>query len=252
MPYAHVNRSALYYDIRGDGPALVFVPGLGLSHAVWAPQLSHFGQRHTAIGVDLRGAGRSGRLRGGEGAETHAADLLALLDKLGAQEAVFCGSGYGGVVAQLAALERPERCRGLVLADSPDGRAAGRIDSFLAPLHLLPGSWLVSGVRRHYVRWPEAQARLVAELGRWRGREAMRTRLALRRAPLDGWLGALESPLLGIVGDASPVAREKLRTLVARVPQARLSVLEDAAEPCNLCQPFAFNTVLERFLQRLD
>lgn len=252
MPYAHVNRSAIYFETRGSGPALLFVPGLGLSHAAWRPQLEHFSRSHQAgsyqtIAVDLRGAGRSGRLRGRQDVlESQAADLLALLSKLGVGQAVFCGSGYGAVAAQRAALMDPARCRALVLTDNPRGPALA--DTLLAPLHLLPGAWLAPLVERHYARWPAVAAAMKAELSRLRGAETLRARLARSRIEPE----RLAHPVLGVVGDHPGEARARMRDFIARVGEGRMSVLEDATAPCNLTQPYAFNVVVERFLRELE
>src|SRR5689334_5797729 len=47
---------------RGDGPAIVFVHGLGFSHEVWRRQLDgELATRFHLVAYDLRGHGRSSR-----------------------------------------------------------------------------------------------------------------------------------------------------------------------------------------------
>src|SRR5215218_8244102 len=71
-----------------------------------------------AVAPDLRGHGRSDRPTDPEayGFELMAADVLALADDLGWDRFALVGHSMGGAVAQLVALDRPERLTGLVLA----------------------------------------------------------------------------------------------------------------------------------------
>jgi lipase len=66
---------------------------------------------------DLRGRGGSVGLPGPYGIATHVADMLAVLDHVGAQQAVLVGHSMGAYVASRIAAEHPERTAGLVLVD---------------------------------------------------------------------------------------------------------------------------------------
>jgi pimeloyl-ACP methyl ester carboxylesterase len=70
----------------------------------------------------------------------HAADLVALLDHLGAERAVFTGHSLGAYIVARLAVEHPERVSRAVLVDggltipgSTDGDPQAFIDAFLGP-----------------------------------------------------------------------------------------------------------------------
>lgn len=110
------NPVELNDTTQGDGPPMVILHGLyGAgnnwgSHAKW---LASDWQVHTP---DLRNHGQSPH-----SAEMHyeamAADVAALLDRYGHNDAVIVGHSMGGKVGMTLALTEPERVRGLVVAD---------------------------------------------------------------------------------------------------------------------------------------
>lgn len=273
MPYAHVNHTAIYYKdysegaYSGDGggrdpdpgPPLLLLHGLGADHTIWQPQIEVFSGSNRVITPDLRGAGRSGSIRGWRHIlATQATDMAGLLDKLGLEEAAVCGVDHGGVVAQRLALDYPARCRALIVVDAfseqakaSEGLGLIAANTLLVPGYLLPGSWLAPGVRRHYARWPLARAYFEERVRKLRGLEALKVRLALNRVNTTPALRGLRCPALGIVGDASEADLVMMKRLVGAVPGAELEIIKDALRPSTLCQPETFNALLRDFLARV-
>jgi pimeloyl-ACP methyl ester carboxylesterase len=60
LPHANIQNVPLYYEEQGKGTPLVFIHGLGLSHATWRGQVNYFSERYRVITYDIRGHGRSG------------------------------------------------------------------------------------------------------------------------------------------------------------------------------------------------
>ena len=112
-----VAGADLYYDVEGRGPAVVLVHGFSLDGRMWDEQVVALRDVATVVRCDLRGFGRSSEPSAGI-PYTHSADLLALLDRLAIDSAVFVGLSMGGRVVLETALVAPERVRGLVLLDS--------------------------------------------------------------------------------------------------------------------------------------
>jgi pimeloyl-ACP methyl ester carboxylesterase len=103
------------YDVAGDGPLVVLVPGMGDLRGAYrflAPALREAGYR--VASTDLRGHGDSDAVFGSYGDVETAGDLLALIEELGGP-AVIVGNSMGAGAAAFAAAQQPELVSGLVL-----------------------------------------------------------------------------------------------------------------------------------------
>jgi len=114
-----VEGVAMRWEETGQGATVVFIPGIPTSPARWRRVLPLVAGAR-CLAWEMVGYGRSI----GEGAgrdlsvARQAGYLHAWLDAIGVEEAVLVGHDLGGGVAQIAAVERPERCAGLVLVNS--------------------------------------------------------------------------------------------------------------------------------------
>lgn len=126
-PLRHVDAGVLniacYDDGPADGPVAILLHGFPYdihSYVDVAPILVRRGCR--VVVPYLRGFGATrfrdaATLRSGEQAAI-GADVVALMDALGIQRAVFAGHNWGGRAASVAAVLWPERCNGLVTVNS--------------------------------------------------------------------------------------------------------------------------------------
>jgi 3-oxoadipate enol-lactonase len=134
MPVASLSGVELYFEERGEGPALLYVGGTGSdlrnppSPLGW-PIMKGF----RAIAYDHRGLGQSTQH------DNHyqpsmadfANDAIELLEHLGVTSCALVGVSFGGMVAQEIALRAPERINRLVLMCTSSGGAGGSSQ----PLH---------------------------------------------------------------------------------------------------------------------
>jgi len=103
------------YDVAGEGPLVVLVPGMGDLRAAYrflAPALRAAGYRVAC--TDLRGHGDSDATFSSYGDEQTAGDVVALICELGGP-AVIVGNSMAAGSAVLAAAQRSELVSGLVL-----------------------------------------------------------------------------------------------------------------------------------------
>ena len=103
------------YDIGGDGPLVVLVPGMGDLRSAYrflAPALRQEGYRVAC--TDLRGHGDSDATFTSYGDVETADDIIALIEELEGP-AVVVGNSMGAGAAAYAAAERPDLISGLVL-----------------------------------------------------------------------------------------------------------------------------------------
>jgi pimeloyl-ACP methyl ester carboxylesterase len=106
----------------GSGPAVVFshgFPELAYSWRHQLPALAAAGFR--AIAPDQRGYGASDRPEAIAAYDMHhlTGDLVALLDALDVERAVFVGHDWGGFVAWAMPVLHPGRCAGVVGVNTP-------------------------------------------------------------------------------------------------------------------------------------
>lgn len=119
MPHLKVQDTEIYYEVHGDGPPFLFCSVTGLDHQAWKfHQVREFSRDHKVIVFDYRGTGKSSKTVQKYTIEMFTGDAAAILDHVGAEQAIVCGHSMGGVVAQLLALDYPQKVKKLVLASS--------------------------------------------------------------------------------------------------------------------------------------
>ena len=119
MPVAKIRDTETYYEVAGEGPALVLVHGAFVDHRMWDEQFGRFAEDYRVIRYDLRGHGKTGATsRSKYSIGLFADDLKDLLDHLEIERATVCGLSLGGMIAQAFAVKYPDRLDALVLADT--------------------------------------------------------------------------------------------------------------------------------------
>lgn len=137
----------LYYEDRGQGPAIVLIHGWPLSGAMWESQVNGLVDAgFRCIAYDRRGFGRSGRPGGGYDYDTFASDLHDVVTMLGLESFVLAGfSMGGGEVARYVGRYGTAKMAGAALIsaitpfllktpDNPDGVDGAQFDGMIAGL----------------------------------------------------------------------------------------------------------------------
>lgn len=114
--WINTDRHRTFYLAAGpaDGPLLIFVHGWPELSISWRHQLPVFaGLGFRVVAPDMRGYGRSSAPRRLEdyAQEQIVADMIELLDALGAEAAVWVGHDWGSPVVWNIASHHPDRCR---------------------------------------------------------------------------------------------------------------------------------------------
>ena len=114
----HLQRpdGRIAYDLRGDGPLVVCIPGMGDLRRVYrvlAPALAEAGYRVATM--DLRGHGDSDATFGAYDDVAAGEDVLALIEHLDAAPAAVIGSSMGAGAAAWAAAQDPTAVAAIAL-----------------------------------------------------------------------------------------------------------------------------------------
>jgi pimeloyl-ACP methyl ester carboxylesterase len=250
---------------QGSGEPIVWLHAFPLRAELWAPQLAATPAGWRAIAPDLRGFGEDGTRPGGAPPalvmDDHAHDVIGLFDALDIERAVVGGLSMGGYVAFALWRLAPERVRALVLADtraeadSDEGRASRR--AMLAALQergvsaveetMLP-RLLGRTSREQRPALGEVVRRMIVSNTPQGIADAIHCLMS--RPDSTRTLDSITVPTLLLAGredELTPVALHE--SMLARIPDASLTVIEGAGHLSSLEQTEVFNRTTTRFLE---
>jgi pimeloyl-ACP methyl ester carboxylesterase len=119
MPDVKLPDGSLHYEVFGAGPPLFFLSQTAWYGGIWKlEQVPDLSRDHMVIVFDQRGTGKSAVTSKDFSTARLAADAIAILDELGLEKANICGHSNGGRVAQVIALDYPDRVDRLLLASA--------------------------------------------------------------------------------------------------------------------------------------
>jgi 3-oxoadipate enol-lactonase len=128
MEKLNVNGIQIAYDRHGSGVPLVLLHGYPLDHTTWDEVVPLLENDFDLVIPDLRGFGQSDLVEEQYTIADMAADIAALLDKLGIETTYIAGHSMGGYVSLAFVRNYSERVLGLglvssqALGDSPERR----------------------------------------------------------------------------------------------------------------------------------
>jgi 3-oxoadipate enol-lactonase len=238
-------------DGAEDKPWLLLSNSLAADLTMWDDQIALFTQTHRVIRYDTRGHGHSDAPKGDYDFAILVADMVAVLDAVGADRADICGLSLGGMTALGLGLGHPGRVGRMLVcdarADAPPPFVSGW-DDRIAVVRDQGTAGLVTGT---LARWFTDSA---PQSARDRAAEMIRTTpdagyigcaRALQGLDYLRHLGGLTVPTLYLVGEedmgAPPAAME---AMAAATPGGRLIRLPGLAHVPNMEDPAAFNAAV--------
>lgn len=124
MAFVATQTSKIYYEVHGDGPAVVLAHGAEGNTLSWFQQVPVFAKYYRTILYDHRGFGRSTCAPDDLQPSRFGGDLLAVMDAAGVERAAVVAQSMAGWSAIQAALAAPERIGAIVLAATSGGLVA--------------------------------------------------------------------------------------------------------------------------------
>ncbi len=251
MPYLNRNGVQLYYETHGEGPPLLLSHGYGATSKMWRPQIDALSQNWKLILWDMRGHGRSDSPVEAElySEALTVADMAALLQTCGEEQAVIGGLSLGGYMSLAFHNIHPMKTRALLLFDTGPGYRSDE-------------------ARAGWNRYANRQAEKFREKGlaalassdevdqsEHRSAEglalAARGMLAQQNAEVINSLPNIQVPTLVLVGSRDEPYFAATDYMQRKIPGALKQVVDDAGHASNIHQPDTFNRVVLDFLADL-
>jgi 3-oxoadipate enol-lactonase len=116
MPTVHANGCDFRYELRGQGPDMVFVHGEIHGMDYWNHQMEEFSRDFRCLAYDRRGHAGTPATPFGYSVANQSRDLKELLDHFGMHKPVVVALAFGSTIAANLAIDYPERVRAMVIA----------------------------------------------------------------------------------------------------------------------------------------
>ncbi len=264
--FADIHGGKLYYEVAGDGPALLLIHAGVADHRMWDDQWAAFAARFRVIRYDTR---EFGQTTSANVDYSNRQDIADLLRHLGIEHTAIVGVSRGGQIATDFTLEHPEMVTHLIVvaggvsgfdatATPEEGAIFGQMEALLEQDDFATLTDLDVHVWGDGPAQPEGR---MAAAPRAKMREMVANNYALHRdesptaQPLDppavNRLGEIHVPTLVIYGDLdfTEVARS-MGYLAAQVAGAQTVVMPGTAHLPSMEQPERFTQIVQDFLSK--
>lgn len=236
--------------MTGEGPPVVFVPGMDGTGRLFHRQVPLLARRYRVATYTLRDDA--------DRMEVLVRDLADVVRRATAQgrPALVIGESFGGAVAMSFALDHPELVRALVVVNSfPRFLPQARLSVAIVGLRLMPWETMplvrrLTAFRMHSRHTHRAEIHRFLEVTRQTRREGYLARLRiLQRYDVRERLGSLATPTLFLASELDhlvPAVREG-RYMAERVPGATLRVLTGHGHICMIAPDLDLERVLHEW-----
>jgi 3-oxoadipate enol-lactonase len=254
---------SIYYEVMGEGPAIIFAHGLGGNQLSWWQQMAHFSARHTCVAFAHRGFTPSSAVPGAKAPDAYADDLAALIGELNLRDVRLVAQSMGGWTCMEYALRNPGTLRSLVMASTSgaldfrqlQGAAKPEIDQWMQQspktmADLEARDILVAYGERMAREQPAAAVlyRQISQLTPADFRAGVRDRIFRMRDRSPALLAELKLPVLFLTGDEDclfPSAAGP--AFAALAPKGRAQRVPKAGHSVYFERPAEFNRIVEEF-----
>jgi pimeloyl-ACP methyl ester carboxylesterase len=259
------GRRIRYADV-GSGPAVVLIHGQGGSWRFWLRVIPKMAGRGRIIAVDLPGFGESEPIAAEHDVFGELVAAVAdLLDHLGLAKATIVGHSMGGLVSLQLACDHPQRVSGLLLTNAGGANISpGRLRWILTALRVFNAVFSIPWVPRVVARtrWLRALLFAAGVNDRRTFSKPLATEI-LPRMAAPGFMQSLEAagvavnhvrpqdvtcPCLVVWGAKDRILPlSTSHSLVAKIPDARLVLLESVGHCPMIEVPDQFSQLLADF-----
>lgn len=254
--FANGINIAYRFDGPVDAPVVLLSNSLMSNLSMWDPQIAVLEKSYRVLRYDTRGHGATDDPPGPYSIKLLAEDAIALLDGLGIDKVHFAGLSMGGMIAQYAGANFPERVASLLLCDTASEMPT--LEMWNDRISMAESQGIPAMVEPTLKRWFTAPylARQHPDLEKVA--EMIRTTSpigyvgcasAVRDMSQTSMLKNIKAPTIIIVGEDDPACTvAQSRVLEEQIVGSTLVILPEAAHLANIEQIDAFNQAMTTFL----
>ena len=257
MPYVVTRGVRTFYDVAGDGPAMLLLHCNPFDHRALMYQSAWFSQWFRVVSPDLRGYGRTDKVTKPYSLDDLTADVLGVIDAERLRDIVLCGVSIGAVLTLKLGHEQPDLFRALIaVGASAPAKERGPNDPRVRGYR----EQGIAGYYRRHMEETVSTSFAASERGKYfldmfatnaaqLDPEAI-VKMLQARAPADllPILSEIRLPTLFINGEFDSALTEGRRA-AALVPGARHAMLPGTGHACCLEDPASFNACVTQFLE---
>jgi pimeloyl-ACP methyl ester carboxylesterase len=251
---AKLNRNGvnIYYEVHGSGPVILLTHGYSATAQMWKGQIEPLTRKNTLVTWDMRGHGQSDYPadQAAYSEDATVGDMAAILDAVGAKNAIIGGLSLGGYMSLAFYRAHPERTNALLIIDTGPGfkkddaretwnnraRDTGARYDKEGLAVLKSGS-----AERAYAVHRSADGLA----------NAARGMLAQKNSAVIESLPNIKVPSIVIVGSNDTPFLAASDYMAAKIPGCKKAVIPNAGHAANIDQPQAFNEAVVGFLDGL-
>ncbi len=276
LPNLELKDGRIFYETYGEkGRWVVLIHGAWASHEWWKEQIPVLSTRYRVLALDVRGHGRSSRLRRPSSVKKFSEDLHELLTHLNVEEAALIGWSMGGLISLQYTVDHPEVVRALVLIASRAHKKRRGYDPLKEYLEKLAETMAFSlsspfeffmalDNKEYYMREFRREVedmfteKASEELIDWAMRaiqvnspeDLVNVSLSIKDFDLSAKLSEIKVPTLIIAGGRDRMVPLSLTEKLKEIPNSEMVVFPDAGHYLLLEEPEKVNACLMSFLQK--
>ena len=250
------------YSIRGSGPPLILIHGLGMHKHMWLWQIPDLANSFTIVTYDILGHGASKSPEENCSLSEFVAQLHSLISGLNLQQVSVVGFSLGGMIARAYVLKYPQNIKTLAILHSAHDRTQEERDAILLRVNQSFEAGPSATVNDAINRWfsPNFQhnnpdimnfvkdAILANDSNIY---HIIYRVLAMADIELSNQIDQIACPTLVMTGDKdNGNSPDMARRMAQLIPNATIVILKGMRHMAMIEDPDAFNSHLLKFLKK--